>query len=576
MSFTALGTGLVNGVDTISAAELQDLMDNIAWFRTRPTSRLYKLDSGQTIGTGSTTQLDFNTGTAAHNEWQDPSGGGWVPASGLHLEVGTVEPGVWLCGFTGGFEAHATGYRFANLVRSDGGTDTSMASEYQTGDADRPTRFNMAGQGYFDSTTDQFEVHVEQNSGGNLDIVDGYQPHRVWAMWMGDADTTYDSNYLSTNARPDESTSITTWWNRTASNQYRLQYRPSAQIYQTSDQSITASTWTTLNMGSTDWENDAALVPAGAGQINIQQTGWYLSIAQVAMKQMGGGTDRVQVALAVDGTRFRDARSPENPTASTDTIAVVHAIHFMTAGEVLTAQAWYGSGTESARGSRRTFLTTTMVSSFDNVSTGRQEFHAIPDDLPSYSSYSTTQPPLGYARLISDLNDRLWAQPVVRLENIADPGVMGNGDGWTTIDMDTVPSDPFDLDGKGYTILSSGGFEIPWAGTWLAVGLLQFSATDEDGDSVGDQGYRGARFALNGRGSRHSILGGAMHGSGHGWKRTWVEPFVVNKAGAVINIQGLVGGLTNDVAVPVVRAKLHVVQIGDGVTWTPSPTDSET
>ena len=88
MSYTTLNSK-TTGDAPPTRAEIQDQLDNIAWFRTRPAIRVYRSDkTNQVVSDSTNTTLAFNdTGTAGgqfHEEWIEPAADAatYLPNSG--------------------------------------------------------------------------------------------------------------------------------------------------------------------------------------------------------------------------------------------------------------------------------------------------------------------------------------------------------------------------------------------------------------------------------------------------------------------------------------------------------------
>jgi hypothetical protein len=578
VSFVTLD-GKANTTDTISAAEVQDLLDNITWLRTPASFRLYDTDGGETV----TTSLAVMNWANAHYEWRE--GGGGVPdvgyntgTGGDYIAVDVTDNGIWVTGAMIGMRRYinasdgaVSSGNFWRRVLVQIGSGTTAATHI-SGEThqDVITVARRAGfhvTGWVSCTGTQDDVICQAQSGhGPIDVPSGFQPDRRWGLRISDNSTTVSTDYAA--ARPTSSTQVVDWWQNMRANQFRLNWKPTAAMYPTgSNQAISAATTTLVIMGGTEWEIDPDIYSTST--MVAQQAGWYLVSGQVRLSEFDDAAADSFATVSIHKNAVNTGFAASYPEAIGGTVQTfpVHGMLYLDAGDYVSLYITTGIAS-TVVANRSTWMAMTLVSSDDGVSSGRQLFGPIPE-LPTFDDYSATYLPLGVMKVISDITDRLWHQPLV-WQRLSSPTVVGEN--WTDVECGVLDTDYMDLRGLGYEPVSGGGFSVPWAGTWLAVARMQFSAESEAGANIGGQGWRGMRLALDGKEAVGSIVCDAMQSDSHTWARCIVEPFVINEGqeGAVIGVQAAAGGTTDDEAAVVDQCELWVVQVGDGVTRDPN------
>lgn len=557
---------------------MQSLLDNFAWWRTRPTIRVYRSDTtSQTVANTTNDILEFNdtstVGAQWHEEWIEPaaSASTYLANAGLYpsgdsnqgrIYAGDVEPGVWLVGASGAFKPDGTGTRRVRL-RRDGTADVVHSAEAVDPITGRRCAFHAATLMELDATEDNFRCEVYQDSGGNLDVPVSFQPPRVWGLWLA-SDDTWSTNYAS--ARPGSSDAVADWWQDVRSNQLRTERRPSASMYRSTAQAISASTQTKVLFNVEDFDNDTNQVGTASSHISVAEAGWYLVDWGVNTVSTSGLSSTMNAYLMVNGSqvaRITQAVTDTLTTALTGQVFLELAENDLVTVEVVLSSAF------SVGGDRGTYLRTHMLSSASGVSTGRERFGPIPAaaEIPAIADLSSPKIALSTMRLISDLTDRMWHRPVVRLRanEVGSVATLSNDDGWVDLPVTDLLEDYTDLTGMGYSVTGGGGFRAPFAGTWLLCAYVEMSGQDEDGDNVGATGYRGCRMVQNSGGGTGSIISKSAKSSGTGWLQRWVEPFVLEE-GDTVSVQGITGNMANDPGVLVTDVQLWAAEIGDGIT----------
>ena len=559
------------------SAEVVDLLDNLIWFRTPSSYRLYDTDGGETINS-TISNLNWATG---HYEWRE--GGGGDPDNGTYnsgtggdyVNIGDVEAGVWINGVmirinNPGGDYLSFPFRRVQVRRGTGAVWTETTDLAERGDfTNKRTGFHLHGLGVFDATTDRVEVRG-QTTFGTLDVV----RDRRWGLRFGSA-TVYNSLYAA--ARPTSATQQQDWYNNVRRNQLRIESRLSAQRYKTgSNQSLTAATEALVTMGETDWSTHASMAP-GASFPNLvisQQSGLYFVQAQCTHLNYDSGGSFVALAIKRNATSdIVKSFMPECLTTSTavDTTSHVCDLVSLPADDYISAYATSGTAS-TVHASRGTHITATMMSSDDGVSSGRQRFAQLPPtaEWPDVAAMSSERLPLGTMRTISDLTDRCWHRPAFKAE-MSDDTDIDSGGGWTDIDLDTPLFDYTSLEAThGVRVFQGGGLVLPWPGLWMVGGRLQISQRSSEGPNVGSQGHRGVRIVTGKNVAAGEVISAAMNASTHSWTRTLAETVVFNADDLEVRLQGLVGGLTDDGAsVPAVAGHIWAVEVGDGITRVP-------
>lgn len=576
MSFTTLLTKTT--ANAISVAEMQALFDNVEWWRTRPAIRIYRSDTNNSaVATSTDATLEFNStslsGSQWHEEWMSPDtaaatylqNAGFYPSGDSNpgsIYAGDVEAGIWLCGASGAFEPNGTGTRRIRL-RRDGTVDVLHQEESFNAPTNRRVSFHQCTLIDLNSSEDQFKCQVWQDSGGSLDIAVNFQPPRFWGLWLAQ-NASYSATYAA--ARPDSNTGPATFWTNIRSNQYRIQRRPSASMYRSSSQSISAGVQTKVVFNAEEHDTDGGQNDTTLGHITVAESGWHLIDWGVKCVSLSGGTNTLGATVYRDSTAIDSQAKPIPDTATLATSGQIMSL--LTAGQEISVEVSLAVAC-TVGGDRGTYLRIHNLSSNSGVSPGRQEFGPIPpaSEIPTIADLSSPYIGLNTMRLASDLTDRMWHRPVIRLQasEVGSVAVLSNDDGWVDIPVDNLLTDYTDLEGKGYTVTGGGGFRAPFAGTWLCNARLLFSGQDEDGSNVGDIGYRGARMVRNGGAGTGAVITKSAKIAGTGWLQQWCEPFVLNE-GDTVSIQALTGSMAGDPGVTVADAQLFVAEIGDGIT----------
>ncbi len=561
------------------------MMDNAAvWFRTRPAIRIYREDStNQSVGNSVDRNLKFNDNATAggqyHEEWIEPSGDAatYLPNSGAYgtdvneglVFVGDVEPGIWLVGASGAFEPNGSGTRRIRL-RRDGTSDVLHSEEAVDPITGRRCSFHACTLIDFTGTEDHFKCEVYQNTSPSvsLDIAVKFQPPRFWGLWLAD-NATWATDYA--NHWPASSDGLVDWWVGMRSNQLRIQRRPTASMYRSSSQAISSGVQTQIVFNAEEHDTDGNQNDTTLGHITVAETGWYLVDWGVKCVATSGISNTFSAYLYRNGsTRVATILNavPDSLTCALNGQTMVA----LTAGDELSVETILAAS-YSVGGDRATYLRAHLLSSNSNVAPNRETFGPMPAaaDLPTIADLSSDTIPLGLMRLISDLNDRMWHRPVIvlRANEVGSIATLSNDDGWTDLPATEVLTDYTDLQGQGYNLVSGGGFRAPWDGTWLACGYVSYTAQDEDGNNVGNTGYRGCRLVQNGGAGTGSIISKSAKTSTAGWLQRWAEPFVL-KEGDTISVQGLVGNMSGDPGLTVNDVQLFVAEIGDGITRDPA------
>ena len=469
---------------------------------------------------------------------------------------------MWLVGASGAFEPDGTNTRRVRIRR--GGTADITHSEL-TLDAPsgRRTAFHVAAQVDLNSTEDHFKCEIYQDSGGTLDIPVRFQPPRFWALWLAE-NTAQTNDYADTGIT--SGIEVHDIWQNIRANQYRVQRRPSASMYRSGTQSISASSQTKIVFNAEEHDTDSNQNDTSLGHITVAEDGWYLVTWGVATSSLSGSTASLNAYLYRDSSNVGTATQSISDTDTSSLHGVT--MTFCTAGQELSVEVQSTTGFTVA-GNRGTFIRSHLLSSDSGVSANRQLFGPIPPaaEIPTIADMSSDRIPLATLRLASDLTDRMWHRPVIRLRT-PEPGNAGNlsnDDGWTGIACNEVLTDYTDLEGMGYNLTGDGGFRAPFAGTWLVVGYIVYGGTDEDGNNVGSTGYRGCRLVRNGGAGIGSIIRKSAKSASAGWVQWWVEPFVLNE-GDTVSIQGLTGNMSGDPGVLVTDVQMFIAEIGDGIT----------
>jgi hypothetical protein len=563
---------------TITRAELIDLLENLEWFRTPPAYRVYS--RGNETVTTTLSAMDFSPSSLWHPEWRE--GGGGDPndntydsgTGGLWVNVGDVEPGVWINGVMFAIQQPSSAYasyvtRRVQLRRGDGSTWTELADWNVRGDVElRRTSCHIHGVGTFNNSTDRVEVRA-RTAFGSLNVVGD----RRWGVRFGSSAAWADS-YAAARQVSDTNNELTGAWNRLRNNQLRIERRPSGQKYKTgSNQAISAGTVTLVTMGAEDWDTDTGMsTSASPNRLVAQQGGIYFMWSQATFVDLDSSAALAAIAIERDGTaNIVTANAPGQLATSEDATVTVCDLTALSTGQYIqtNVQTSIGSTVEASRGTQ---MHMTMLSSNSGVSPGRQVFDRMPDPStwPDVTDMSSSHCPAGTLRVLSDLTDRQWHRPAFKA-SLGDDVELDDGK-WTDVDCDQIVFDYTDLEEEwGYSIFTGGGLHLPWPGLWLVGARLQIGATTAEGVNRGNVGNRGMRIALGEGRAVGAIIGPAMGASSHSWVRTIAETVVVNSVdGLDVKLQGLASSGTDEFgAALAIDAHLWAVELGEGITRVP-------
>ena len=566
--------------NNISRAEIVTLLNNLAWFRTPPAYRLYDSDGGETVTTTLAT-LNWATG---HYEWRE--GGGGDPNNGTYntgtggdyVNVGDVEPGVWLNGLmiTTRVAGAALTQRRFQLRRGTGSVWTVLADILVRADqATRRTAVHIHGVGTFSATTDRVEA-LGRSQGSSVDVI----ADRRWGVRFGESANQSTVTYAAARQVSDTNNELRNTFNRIGDNQTRIERRLSAQRYKDgTDQAIAINTDTVVTMGQSDWASHPSMI-VNANRIEIVHSGLYFVSAQVKLDGFANpaasfGTVTIESITGSDVVAVTSANAPgKHPDATDDMTVTVSDLVPISSPRYIRTIARVNDTGVTAEAGRSTQMHATLMSSSVGVSPGRQRFARMPPpaEWPNVAAMSSNDAPVGALRVISDLTDRQWHRPAFKCNLVEDVEV-GDGAGWTDVACDNVAFDFTNLEEEfGYRVFSNGGITLPWAGLWLVGARLAFSPRTAEGNSYGASGNRGMRIAYGDGRAVGAIVGRAMNAASHGWTRTIAETVVVNRdEGLEMKLQGMAtgGGIEDFGSAVVTSAQLWAVELGEGITRVP-------
>ncbi|NNF68428.1 MAG: hypothetical protein HKN01_01540 [Acidimicrobiia bacterium] len=586
MSFTAVATKGATGA--ISAAQLQDLEDNIDWFRRGRSTFLIRENTtgASSLASGSFQSVNYNIPVSGSEEWHTV----WLEGSSNELfesatdilsdwiNLGKGEPGIWACGFTGGLRpGTGDGEREIRLRRTDGTTNLQLNNQLAQA-TDKAHRFHAATVMNFTDADYAFQVQVHHSDTTTpLSTMSNNEPAHWWGLHIG-SNGNSTLNYAP--ARITVNDSPIDWWNNMANNQNRLDNRPAARIRQNANQSLTSSTWTYANMADNVYETDDAMVGVGAAQIIIQQAGYYWLASCLAFSGINTSGNRVNSRFTVNGSQPSGSSTGTGPYAiNGETFVENHDIVKLEIGDIVRVQAYAVATSPVLEGQHNSYLAVTMVAGDpDDTSAEGQKFvkekTGLPPaaELPSYADMSTAYLPHGYMNVLSDVMDYLWAPLIVKRYMSRKDGQHTEDGKWKTVSHVRTLFAPHGVtqdDSPIKVVNNNGGFKAPYPGLVLAISNATIDPTaadDEDETTLGDDGLRGLRHVLNGQ-KRGQMLESAPSNNAVAWHGSIVDLFVVEE-GDEIDLQ-VKSKTSTDQDLVLNFSTSTFVYVGDSITATP-------
>lgn len=607
-TWTTLSTKTA-GVDSISIADLQNLMGNIEFLRTRPTYRVLSLID--TIVTSATwTDIDFDDADAStdrHEEWDTDGLMDTTLISG-NIEVGDVRAGNWLIGGRAGIarslQRGGIGWR---LVKNGSEAIGHVTDVRSIGNA-AATKVSRATLQDFAATDDyemQMQILADSTGIGDSDAfklrgVEGPYRPSVWGMWMGD-NTSNTDDYTDIGFTTQANAAV--WWNDTIANLDRLYKRPACGKRAASNQASIGTTFTTVTLGTTEFNTDNMAGTADritsnrdayywiSCGVDAQPTTWTdvnRTALQIRLVRDLGGGGQVVLDAVENSVALWDVTSDEGPSLMHDSIIrVPSGSDIAMQVRIQPSSLQTPTGTVTLEGGGNTYLRMVEVSA-DVTATGRQYFtdvRGMPSN-PTFTGKDWDYLPEGIMNAISrDYVSHLINPPVISIELEDEAQIQSSSNaGEITVNYEQIPFnfvlhdnwDLYDSDELPPSEISlpiDGVYLVCLRATFLTRGLYYLlNAPGDDDVREGDAGRRGIRIKQNRRtvavNDRDPMLVGD---SNHNMS---CSGLIVGKAGDLIRGEAFADSFTevslgsNADSSIAGDARLSVVWLGDGVTWT--------
>lgn len=575
MSYTSISSKTA-GSSTLTSTDLANIEANVAWFRTRPSFRIYYTDTTKAIFTNVTfVPVGYNDALTSDQEWFEEwlspdspltyfAGAGTGGDTNENLiYVGDIEAGLWLVGGFCTIERDATGKREFRLVRRTSGNE--LATQSDRGVSGRNTSAHLCTVFDFQSgsTVDSYRLEGYQDSGATLDRSVTRMPPRWWAMWLAEETTSSDA---WTPVRVSSGANPATWWNRVVTCMNRLQARPAARVHRGVTQSINDTTWTQVTHDTLDYETDPDLVDATEVTIDIQHSGVYWVCHGAEFDLFNTAGSRMWSDIAITGTR-QGLIAGSTDVASGDANVNGTALLWLDSGDALSQYVNQNSGSSATLNPGvTTYLSATLMSGDPaDLDAARQSF--IESGLPTmrtYSDQSSTKLTTGYGNFVSDVLDYLWSPPVLIRRVKRQDGASARDREWTTINLTRTVSDPHGMIADGLDVVSgAGGFKAPHDGTYLCWAWVSISNIDDNDEAAGDSGSRGLRIVVNGQPIAR-CFSQAGTASTQNWYRSVSELHILEE-GDEVDVQ-VWSNNANETDMTIAECQLGVVWVGDSVT----------